>query len=113
NWGAGAMMQQGGALNDLLIDTLLLDFLPRTTDYTRQSLTEGMLGPYWQIVDLYAQRLAYLPIQDVLFGRDPNSISTFGQALAESFKMPNAAAEFDRLLVRHDWQGLRDLVTPQ
>ena len=106
------MMQQGGALNDLLIDTLLLDFLPRTTDYTRQSLTGGMLGPYWQIVDLYAQRLADLPIQDVLFGRDPNSIPTFGQALAESFKMPNAAAELDRLLARHDWQGLRELVTP-
>ena len=112
NWGAGAMMQQGGALNDLLIDTLLLDFLPRATDYTKHSLTEGMLGPYWQIVDLYAQRLAGLPIQDVLFGRDPNSIPAFGQALAESFKMPNAAAELDRLLVRHDWQGLRDLVTP-
>ena len=112
NWGAGTMMQQGGALNDLLIDTLLLDFLPRATDYTKQSLTEGMLGPYWQIVDLFAQRLAGLPIQDVLFGRHPDSASAFGQALAGSFNTPNAAAELDRRLVRHDWQALRALVTP-
>lgn len=111
HWGAGAMMQQGGALNDLLIDTLLLDFLPRATDYTAQSLTEGMLGPYWQIVDLYAQRLAGLPIQGALFGSDPTSLDTFGQALAEVLNVPNAAAELDRLLARHDWTGLRALVT--
>ncbi len=111
HWGTGAMMQQGGALNDLLIDTLLLDFLPKATEYTKQSLTEGMLGPYWQIVELYAQRLAALPIQGVLFSSGPDIISAFGQALAETFHLPNALAELDRMIVQHDWQALRTLVT--
>lgn len=111
NWGTGTLLQRGGALNDLLIDTQLLDFLTHAAGSTRESLTEGMLGPYWQIIERFAQRLEQLPILDVLFGRDESTITTFERELNTMFKVPNAVAELDRLLVRHDWQGLQALVT--
>jgi hypothetical protein len=110
-WGTGTMLQRGGALNDLLIDTQLLAFLPQTSDYTKASLTEGMLGPYWQIIERFAQRLEQGPILDVLFGRDEQAITTFERELSNLLHLPNAAAELDRLLVRHDWQGLQTLVS--
>ncbi len=108
-WGTGTLLQRGGALNDLLIDTQLLAFLPQASDYTKASLTEGMLGPYWQIIERFAQRLEQGPILDVLFGGDEQAITTFERELSNLLHLPNAAAELDRLLTRHDWQGLQSL----
>jgi hypothetical protein len=109
-WGTGTLLQRGGALNDLLIDTQLLDFLPQATDTTRASLMEGMLGPYWQIIERFAQRLEQVPTLDVLFGRDESLLTTFEHELESLLNLRNAVAELERLLVRHDWQGLQTLV---
>jgi len=104
-WGAGAMLQQGGALNDLLLDVLLLDFLPRWTDVTRAALLDGMLGPYWGIVELFEKRLAGLPTQRTLFDPDEDIVSAFEQEMDRALGTLHAAYEVDRLLVRHEWGG--------
>ncbi len=109
HWGGGAMLQQGGALNDLLLDTLLLRVLPATTDVTTESLMNGMLGPYWNIVELYARTLVRMPVADVLFGLDASLLESFETALNHLLGLDDAVAELDSLLDRHEWQGLREL----
>ncbi len=108
-WGAGAMLQQGGALNDLLLDVLLLDFLPRWTDVTRAALLDGMLGAYWGIVELFEKRLAGLPAQRALFDPDEEIVPAFEQEMDRALGTLHAAYEVDRLLARHDWERLRAL----
>jgi hypothetical protein len=110
-WGAGAMLQQGGALNDLLLDTLLLAFLPRWTDVTRAALLEGLLGPYWGIVELFQRRLAGLPVHRALFDPDEEAQPAFEQGLDAALGLLHATFEVDRLLARHDWARLRDVGT--
>lgn len=106
NWGAGAMLQSGGALNDLLLDALLVDFLPRWTDVTLDALTGGMLGPYWEIARAFAGRLGRVPVREALFG-PPDRIPAFERALDAALNLTDAAAELDALLLRRDWEALR------
>lgn len=106
NWGAGAMLQSGGALNDLLLDALLADFLPRWAGVTLDALTGGMLGPYWEIARAFARRLGRVPVREALFG-PPEQIPAFERALDAALNLLDAAAELDTLLLRHDWEALR------
>ncbi|MFI5273820.1 MAG: hypothetical protein ACHQ4H_12375 [Ktedonobacterales bacterium] len=110
NWGAGASLQTGGALNDLLLDTLLLGFLPGA-GVTRASLAEGMLAPYWELVRAFAERLAGVPVVEALFA-GAESVERFSRALDAALHSTDAAATLDRLLARHDWPALRALVGP-
>lgn len=108
-WGAGAVLEQGGALNDLLLDVLLLDFLPRWTDVTHAALLDGMLGPYWGIVELFEKRLSGLPALRALFDRDEDIVPAFEQEMDLALGTLHAAYEVDRLLARHEWGRLREL----
>jgi len=110
NWGAGAMLQSGGALNDLLLDALLVDFLPRWTEVTRDALTDGMLGPYWEIASALAARLGGVPVREALFG-PADRLPAFDRALDAALDLANAASELDRLLLRHEWQSLTAIVS--
>ncbi len=109
NWGAGAMLQSGGALNDLLLDTLLVDFLPRWTDVTLDALTGGTLGPYWEIARAFAGRLGRVPVREALFG-PPDQMPAFERALDAALNVTGAMSELDAMLLRHDWEALRAVV---
>jgi hypothetical protein len=110
NWGAGTRLQKGGALNDLLLDALLLDVLPRMPGVTLDALTGGMLGPYWQLAQLAARRLASLPVREVLFGATGSGATTFEHGLDVVLNVREAAGELDRALQRHDWTQVRTLL---
>lgn len=104
-WQTGARTQRGGALNDLLIDTLLLRFLPRWTSYTTRALLDGAQGTYWQLAREFSERVAKLPLREALFGPAP-AVRLFEDALAAEFRLDDAAGILDRLLEDHDWAAL-------
>jgi hypothetical protein len=107
-WRTGVRAQRGGALNDLLIDTLLLRFLPRWTSYTMQTLLDGTQGTYWRLALQFAERVPEAPLRAALFGPEP-SVRVFEEALDAAFHLDDAAATIDRLLEEHDWAALAAL----
>jgi len=108
HWKTGSAMQRGGALNDLLIDTLLLDFLPTTDAYTRGSLLEGQQGPYWQIVEAFGTKIPQVTITTALFG-DSFERKTLADLLNEVTERKDAITFVDRLLEGRDWAALQNL----
>ncbi|HKD74359.1 MAG TPA: hypothetical protein VKB76_02645 [Ktedonobacterales bacterium] len=107
NWGTGAPAQQGGMLNDLLIDMLLLDFLPSATNYTRASLLGGAQGPYWQIAGALSQKVPQPIAVNALFGTDADRLVLAGY-LGEALERGDAAQWIDRQLADHRWDALAE-----
>ena len=89
-WGVGTALQRGGMLNDLLIDVLLLAFLPTATSYTRATLLEGQQGPYWHIVDALGGKVPQPIILSALFGADADRLVLEGY-LNETMERGDAA----------------------
>jgi hypothetical protein len=104
-WGAGAPLQHGGLVNDLLIDTLLLDFLPAATKYTRATLLDGPQGPYWRIADALGRKLPREIVLGALYGADSDRL-VLASRLGEALERSDAVAWLDRLLATHDWAAL-------
>jgi hypothetical protein len=109
NWGAGAPLQRGGMLNDLLIDILLLDFLPQHTNYTRESLLEGTQGPYWRSAAALSAKVPQPVILAGLFGPDTDRLILEGY-LNEVIERGGAAQWLDQLILNRDWSALADAV---
>ncbi len=110
HWSAGSALQRGGLLNDLFIDTLLIDFLPTVTSYTRGTLIDGQQGPYWRIVEAVRARIDRLAILGALFGPDADRLM-LERRLNEQFKRNDAALWLDQLLGRRDWARLAEVMS--
>ena len=104
-WGTGAAMQRGGMLNDLLLDVLLLEWLPTATNYTRGSLLDGQQGPYWRIAEALGRRLDRAAIEGALFGMDADRL-ILENLLNEALERGDGAEWLDRALTRRDWATL-------
>lgn len=112
NWGAGAALQRGGMLNDLLIDVLLLDFLPTATSYTRATLLDGQQGPYWHIVAALGDKVPQPIILSALFGPDADRLVLEGY-LNEALERGDAAHWLDQHLLARDWAAITEAVGAQ
>ena len=108
-FGGGAPLQWGGFLADLLIDTLLMDFLPTATDYTRDALIEGQQGPYWRIAEALGQKLPRAAVLSALFGPTTER-ETLVSLLNEAFERGDAATWLDRLIGERRWDALAEAV---
>lgn len=104
-WQTGAPTQRGGALNDILIDSLLLSFLPRRTSDTVDTLLGGAQGQYWHIARQVGERVGEQAVREALFGAQP-MVRAFEDTLDEAYHQEGAAMVIDRLLAAHDWAGL-------
>ncbi len=104
-WGTGVATQRCGLLNDLLIDTLLLDALPAVTTYTRATLLDGQQGPYWRIVAALGAKVPREVVLGALFGPDSDRLIMEGW-LNEAFERGDAAGWLDDLIARRDWVAL-------
>ncbi|MBA3824173.1 MAG: hypothetical protein H0X24_09800 [Ktedonobacterales bacterium] len=104
-FGAGAPLQWGALLGDLLIDTLLLDFLPTLQSYTRADLFDGQQGPYWRIAEALGNKLPRAAVLDALFGPTPARDALSG-LLNEAFERGDAATWLDRLISERKWDVL-------
>ena len=101
----GAPLQWGAMLGDLLIDTLLVDFLPTATAYTRSTLLDGQQGPYWHIADALSRKLPQAVILGALFGPESERQALEGW-LNEAFERGDAAQWLDRLITDRRWDEL-------
>lgn len=110
NWGAGARLERGAALNDLLLDAMLVNLLPAFTTITQETLLEGALGPYWRIARALAVRLRGTPTLAALFSGAPDARERFERGAAVALDTADASDHLDRLAAAHDWAALQRLV---
>ena len=109
NFGAGAPLVRGGMLNDLLIDTLLLDFLPAATTYTRSTLLDGQQGPYWHIAAALAMKIPPNVILDALFGAEADTL-VLQSYLNQALERGDGAQWLDQRIAARDWAALTDAI---
>lgn len=102
---AGAPLQWNALLGDLLIDALLVDFLPTATNYTRADLLEGAQGPYWHIAEALSRKLPQAVILSALLGAESDRQALEGW-LNEAFERGDAAQWLDRLIGDRQWDAL-------
>ncbi len=105
---AGA--EEGAALNDLLLDAMLVHYLPSARPMQPADLFEGAQGPYWRIARTLSTRLRGVPALPALFSGAPDARERFEQGVAVALDTPDAAAQLDTLAAAHDWDGLRRLL---
>jgi hypothetical protein len=108
-FGAGSPLQWGAQIGDLLIDALLVDFLPTATTYTRETLVDGQQGPYWRIAEALGRKLPQAIITGALFG-DESERQALAQWLNEAFERGDAAQWLDRLIADRKWDELTQAV---
>lgn len=109
HWQTGSALQWGAMLNDLVIDTLLLDFLPIATTYNRASLLNGQQGPYWRIAEALGNKIPADILQAALFGPEAG-LATLECLLAEVFERGDAAQWIDQHLAARRWDELAKAV---
>jgi hypothetical protein len=108
-FGAGAPLQWGAHLGDLLIDTLLVGFLPTLPGYTRADLLAGAQAPYWRIAETLGDKLPRAATLDALYG--PNTArDALSALLNEAFERGDAATWLDRLINDRQWDALGEAV---
>lgn len=105
HWKTGVPLQRNGNLNDLIIDTLLIDWLPANTDSTRSTLLDGEQGPYWQIVEALCAKIPRDTITNALFGSDADRLVLAGY-LNEIFEQGDAAHWIDQCIADRNWTAL-------
>jgi hypothetical protein len=108
-FGAGAPLQWGAMLGDLLIDTLLIDFLPTLPGYTRADLFAGQQAPYWRIAEALGRKLPRESVTDALYGSTTARDDLAG-LLNEAFERGDAATWLDRLISDRQWDALSEAV---
>jgi len=99
--------ERGAALNDLLLDAMLVHFLPAASDVRPADLFDGAQGPYWRIARTFSARLRGVPALSALFSGVPDARSRFQQGLALALDLADAARELDVQAAAHDWAALR------
>ena len=109
NYGTGVASVRGGNLNDLLIDTLLLDFLPATTNYTRATLLDGQQGPYWHIAAALSAKIPQNVILDALFGVAADSL-VLNSYLNQALERGDASSWIDARITARDWSALTEAI---
>lgn len=102
--------EPGAALNDLLIDAMLVHYLPTATPLRPADLFDGAQGPYWRIVRTLSERLRGVPALPALFSGDPGAQERFEQRMAEALDTVDAAGTLDMLASAHDWSEIQRLL---
>lgn len=105
-----ANTEEGAALNDLLLDAMLVHYLPSAGPMQPANLFEGAQGPYWRIASSLSARLRGVPALPALFSGAPDARERFEQGVAVALDTPDAAARLDMLAAAHDWSGLTQLL---
>ncbi len=100
----------GAALNDLLLDAMLVHYLPAATTLQSSDLVDGAQGPYWRLVKTLSARLRGVPALPALFSGASTAQERFEQGLALALDTPEAARKLDTLTAAHDWAGLRQIL---
>lgn len=99
--------EPGAALNDLLLDAMLVHFLPVAADVRAEDLFDGAQEPYWRIARTFSARLRGVPALPALFSGEPDALVRFQQGLALALDLADAAHELDAQVAAHDWAALR------
>ena len=107
---ARAGAEEGAALNDLLLDAMLVHYLPSAGPMQPAELFDGAQGPYWRIARTLSAQLRGVPALPALFSGAPDARERFEQGVAVALDTPDAAAQLDTLAAAHDWDGLRRLL---
>lgn len=107
-----AAVEPGAALNDLLLDAMLVHFLPAIGAASPADLFDGAQGPYWRLARTLAARLRGVPALPALFSGEPDALARFQQGLALALDLADAARELDTLAAAHDWAALRRALGP-
>lgn len=108
---SGAEAATGAALNDLLLDAILVHYLPAATIVTLPDLLDGAQGPYWRIAQTLSARLRGVPTLPALFSPEPDARARFERGLAVALDTTNPVARLDILAAAHDWAGLQRLLS--
>jgi hypothetical protein len=102
--------EEGAALNDLLLDAMLVHYLPSAGPMQPADLFEGAQGPYWRIARTLSARLRGVAALPALFSGSPDARERFEHGVAVALDTPDAATQLDILAAVHDWDGLRRLL---
>ncbi len=102
--------EHGAALNDLLLDAILVHYLPAATPLSLDDLLGGAQGPYWRIAQTLSERLRGTPVLSALFSGSPDALARFEQGIAVALDTADAASRLDALATAHDWAGLTALL---
>lgn len=105
-----AQGERGVALHDLLLDAMLVQYLPAVRATSVDDLFEGAQGPYWRIAQTLATRLRGVPALPALFSGEPDALDRFQRELALALDTTGAAQRLDTLASAHDWSGVRQLL---
>ncbi|HEX5572878.1 MAG TPA: hypothetical protein VFX31_15885, partial [Ktedonobacterales bacterium] len=108
-----AAVEPGAALNDLLLDAMLVHFLPAVGAASPVDLFDGAQGPYWRLARTLASRLRGVPALPALFSGEPDALPRFQRGLALALDLADAARELDALATAHDWAALRRALGPE
>ena len=108
-----AAAEPGAALNDLLLDAMLVHFLPAVGAASSTDLFDGAQGPYWRLARTLASRLRGVPALPALFSGEPDALPRFQRGLALALDLADAARELDALATAHDWAALRRALGPE
>lgn len=107
---SGAEAATGAALNDLLLDAILVHYLPVGANVSLPEMLDGAQGPYWRIARTLSERLRGVPTLSALFRSEPDARERFEQGLAVALDTTHAMARLDLLAAAHDWAGLQRLL---
>ncbi|HEX8982955.1 MAG TPA: hypothetical protein VF792_09315 [Ktedonobacterales bacterium] len=102
--------ESGAALNDALLDAILVNILPAIGGGSVDDLFASAQGPYWRIVRTLAVRLRGVPALAALFSGASDAQQRFEQGLAVALDTPDAATKLDQLIASHNWAAVRDLL---
>jgi hypothetical protein len=108
--GQSPQVEHGAALNDLLLDAMLVHYLPAAGVVSESELFDGAQGPYWRIARTVSRRLRGVPTLPALFSGEPDALDRFERGLAVALDARDAAEQLDTLASAHDWEALRRLV---
>lgn len=107
---SGSSASHGAALNDLLLDAMLVHYLPATTTVTLPELLEGAQGSYWRIARTLSSRLQGVPALSALFSPAPDALERFERGLAVALDDTDAASSLDALAASHDWAAVQRML---
>lgn len=107
---SGVDAAQGAALNDLMLDAMLVHYLPVATSLSLSALLDGTQGAYWRIAQTLSGRLRGVPAMSALFSGAPGVIERFDQGMTLALDTPDAASTLDTLAAAHDWAGIQRLL---
>lgn len=102
--------ESGAALNDLLLDAILVNVLPAVTNLHPEDLFESAQGPYWRLAQTLATRLRGVPTLPALFSGANDTRQRYEHGLAVALDDSEAAAKIDRLVTSHDWAALGEML---